>query len=67
MNFKERIKYTIEHKSAQWAGKIAETLRFDMGLNCEESHEYVNEVYPITKEDWDDLMIEAERIDSRGE
>jgi hypothetical protein len=66
MNFKERVRWTIETKNAKWAGKIAEFLRFDRGMNCEESHEYINEIYPITKEDWDDFMIEAERIDSRG-
>jgi len=64
MSLKSQITLAVNTRNAKLAGNIADTLRFRLGMSYNAIHEYVNSVEPVEIEDWEDLMYEADSLES---
>lgn len=64
VSMSEVIRQAVREKNPRKAGKVADVLRFRFGLDYESVYNVVNKIEPISKEDWEALMYEA---DTAGE
>lgn len=55
----ETIRIAVESKDASLCGKLAETMRFDYGMDYGKIWRTVSNVTGISMADWDELMQEA--------
>jgi len=64
----DKIREAIANQDATAAGRIADRLRFKCGLNYSQSLQIVMKAAPDDYDpaEWDALLYEADRQDSRG-
>lgn len=56
----DTIRTAVESENASLCGKIAETLRFEYGMNYGKIWRTVSNVTGISMADWDQLLQESE-------
>ena len=65
MTLGEAIKQAVTTDNATLAGQCAETMRFNLGLNYDDSAKLVEKVAGIGVAEWDELLYRADMEDSR--
>lgn len=65
ITIKDAITTAIVTSDAVLAGKISDMLRYDHGMDYDQTYKLVNEAHPIGAEEWDELLYAADEIDSR--
>ena len=59
----EKLKSAVEEENAVEAGKVADILRFNFGMNYEEVADYFEKHSGIDRGGFEDLMEESEALE----
>jgi len=54
------IRRAISTRNSELAGRISNYLWFEKGLNYDQAYSFVNGIEPISMDDWEELLYEAD-------
>lgn len=60
MTIRQKLEKAVTARDAAAVGRIVTTLRFRFGMNYDGIYEFVNEVAPISRRDWETLLYDSE-------
>jgi hypothetical protein len=60
MKLGEAIKKAVQERDAAAVGGIADFLRFKLGMNYEQSFQFVHKLIAIARDEWEVLLYESE-------
>ena len=58
---KKTIENAVHNRNALAAGRVSGYLRFKYNATYEQTYHFVNDVAPISREDWEALLYEIDR------
>ena len=65
MNIKEAVIEAVTTSNAVMAGQISDQLKHSFGMNYDQIYETINRAHPVGIAEWDELLYEADEIESR--